>query len=957
MTITPAGGTLAFGPFTFDTQRRELLFEAVRVPLGGRAADLLITLLARPGEILSRDELVAAAWPRMFVEESSLRVQLAALRKALNQTDPGTTYVINIPGRGYSFVAPVRHANLSGESSWQEDAATEPGRWPVNNLPARLTAIIGRNEQIAFLTETLRSQRLVTIVAPGGAGKTTLAVAVAATLTGAFEDGVLFVDFSPCVHEDQVIGVLTSTFAVSAPHEEPLQELITQLRSRRLLVVLDNCEHVIESAALCAETMLKQLPHLHILATSRERLNVQGEWVHLLATLEMPPVGIELSVESATAYPAFALFVQRVTASQTFFELGDDDVPVACELCNRLDGIPLAIEFAAARVGQLGLKHVARHVDSLIAGTISGRRTSNARHQTLRAVLEWSYRLLTSNEKIALARLSVFRTPFSLADAVAVNEGGELEQSSIVQIIVGLCEKSLLINYPHDNAPRYRLLDVTRLFARERLDEMDDHNETYARHAALMLERTNAMESDWELMPEAVWASTYHSSLGEIRAAIEWAFSPEGDLDIGIPLTEVVTRSAYFPTLEARSLYPQILKAISAKGSESVAQVQLVSRLTQWVRATSGQLPLVRPALDETLARAERDGNTTEQIALLYSIWEHQYATADYLGAKQAADRANSVAILARDFKGSLHSDRLRAQAEHYLGNQNLSWDLANHVLDNAGVQLPLRYNSWIDRRVSMRIILARILWLRGFADQALKMVHETLDIASTGHPIALCQALSLAGIPIALWRGDIDYARSLIEQLIAYTSKQGILQWQIWGNEYQFALQQTECFATSENGRFASISPTLGADLADMLATLADVYVTDAVVARVEQSAVGWCAPEVLRRTADRLFAKNDAAGHRVVDALLYQSLYAALDQGALSWALRSAMSLARLKLAKGDISEAHSVISQVYNQFSEAFMTKDLRDARALLARIDRTVPIGARTTAPEPPLDIGN
>ncbi|WP_158515356.1 hypothetical protein [Paraburkholderia phytofirmans] len=163
----------------------------------------------------------------------------------------------------------------------------------------------------------------------------------------------------------------------------------------------------------------------------------------------------------------------------------------------------------------------------------------------------------------------MFRTHFSLADAVAVREGGELEHISVMQIIVGLCEKSLLTNYLHGNVPRYRLLDVTRLFARERLDEMDDHNETYARHAELMRELTNAMESHWKLMPEAVWASTYHSALGEIRAAIEWAFSPGGDIDIGVPLTEVVTCSAYFPTLEARSLYPQILKAISAKGSDS----------------------------------------------------------------------------------------------------------------------------------------------------------------------------------------------------------------------------------------------------------------------------------------------------------------------------------------------------------------------------------------------------
>ncbi|MFM0245738.1 hypothetical protein P0D75_16975 [Paraburkholderia sediminicola] len=360
---------------------------------------------------------------------------------------------------------------------------------------------------------------------------------------------------------------------------------------------------------------------------------------------------------------------------------------------------------------------------------------------------------------------------------------------------------------------------------------------------------------------------------------------------------------------------------------------------------TSDRFPVFRPAFDGILAQAERDGNTTEQIALLYSKWEHQFGSAAYPAAKQTADRANAVAIGSRDYKGALHSDRLRAQTEHYLGNHSLSWDLANHVLDNVDVQLPLRYNSWVDRRVSMRIILARILWMRGCADQALAMVHEVLDIASKGQSVSLYQTICFAAFPVAMWRGDIDYARSLVEQLIAHATTQSILQWRNWGLEYRFALQQLESPAVPSADRRGMVSSALDVKQGDMLATIADACVTDAVLARVEPSVVGWCGPEVLRRSADRLFEAQGAPVYETVEARLNQSLHTALDQGAHGWALRSAMSLARLKMSTGAVAEAGAVLSSVYSQFSEGFETKDLREARALLAYLNQSRPVNLR------------
>ena len=929
--VTP-NQSVRFGPFQLERGRRELSRYGAQVKLGSRALDLLVALVDRAGEVVNRDELVALVWPTTVVEDSSLRVQLRALRKALNDDGSGVTYIVNVSGRGYSFVAPV---TLVAQPVERSARGTELSL-PVNNLPVRLTRIIGRDDLIRALVQQQQQRRFVTIVGHGGAGKTTVAIAVARQLVDAYEHGVLFVDLSPLTQPRHVASAIGSALGISITSDDAMQVLGASLAQCHLLIVLDNCEHVAESAANIAEDLLKRVPGLGILVTSREPLAAEGEWVHPLGALPAPPAQAELSAASAIVFPALELFVERAKASIDTFELKDTDVAVVAALCRRLDGIPLAIEFVAARVGQLGIRGIADRIEDLLAFPANGRRTAVPRHRTLRALVEWSYRLLDDDEQTVLARLSVFSTPFTLARAVAVVADEGLPAQRVVQCALALVGKSLLTTDSDGRIQQYRLLEITRVFAVECLHATSGYDDTCARHARLMIDVMHASHRDWEETPTALWMATYMGTLSDVRAAIAWAYSAHGDALLGIELTRLVLMSVQFPLLdEVRALAQQSLSSIS-KGStiDAPRKARIEAQLLNILRMTNGRAPETQPEYSEQFEKAERDGDTTEQVASLYELWSSQFGGGNYLAAVKTAERARAIALRARDYKAGLHSDRMRAQTLHFMGEHAVASELAQRVLANAHVKLPLRYSSWVDRRVSMRIIIARILWMRGFADQATMVAQEAVQIASTDHVISLCMAISFAACPIALWRGDHVEALALADRLDAHAQKHALTHWRDWSAQFQHALRRvTEASHAGTAARVAFNNRPLDVMQRDILATFSDAYVTDEVFERVDSGLVGWCGPEILRRVGERCPAKTPMEAARA-DSMLNRSLQMALGQGALGWALRSAMSLARLRAEHGAVAEARTVLSSVYDRITEGFETADMCAAKALLA-----------------------
>ncbi|MGY4421059.1 DNA-binding winged helix-turn-helix (wHTH) protein [Bradyrhizobium sp. JR6.1] len=398
---------ILFGPFSLLPEQRLLLEGDRQVRLGGRAFDILASLVERAGEVVGKEQLIARAWPQTYVEESNLKIQMSALRRALGDGHGGQRYIVTVPGRGYSFVAPMRREEPSRTLLPPTVASM-----PAHNLPFAATRVIGREESEAAAISQLSQQRLVTIVGPGGIGKTTVALAVAEQMIGAYEHGVWLVDLA-ALHDARLIpSTIASVLGLEIHTEDPLPGLVAALRDRRMLLLLDTCEHVIGAATDLAVTILSGVAGLTILATSREPLGVSGERVLRLEPLSSPEFSSELTATEAAAFPAPQLFVERVTAIVQDFVLTDANASLVVAICRKLDGLPLAIEFAAPRVEVLGLEGLASRLDDGLRLIGGRRRGATPRHQTMQAVVDWSYSLLGESEQGFFRALGIFTGGF-----------------------------------------------------------------------------------------------------------------------------------------------------------------------------------------------------------------------------------------------------------------------------------------------------------------------------------------------------------------------------------------------------------------------------------------------------------------------------------------------------------------------------------------------------------------
>ena len=405
------GQAISFGPFRLLAAQRLLLEGDQPVRLGSRGFEILTALVERAGEVVGKEELIARAWPKTLVEDANLKIQISALRRALGDGQDGNRYIATIPGRGYNFVAPVRFEKLARAATIASAAA--------HNLPLAMTRMIGREEVVATLVSRLSRERVLTIVGPGGIGKTTVALAVAERMISDYEHGVWLVDLAPLGDPRLVPSAVASVLGLEVRTENPLPGLIATLRDRQMLLLLDNCEHVIDAAASLAAAVLTGLPRVNILATGREPLGAAGERVHRLGPLSSPPTSSGLTAAEAAAFPAVQLFVERATAIVEDFALTDANAQPVVEICRRLDGLPLAIEFAAPRVEVLGVAALAASLDSLpLLG--AQRRTAMLRHRTMRSVVDWSYGLLSEDEQRFFRALGIFAGAFTVNDAAVV---------------------------------------------------------------------------------------------------------------------------------------------------------------------------------------------------------------------------------------------------------------------------------------------------------------------------------------------------------------------------------------------------------------------------------------------------------------------------------------------------------------------------------------------------------
>src|SRR2546421_2579765 len=399
--------TIEFGRFTVISHRRELLADGRPIELGGRAFDTLMALLDARGTVLGKDELLSRVWPDRVVEENNLQAQISALRKVFGAE---RDLIRTVAGRGYQFTGEIRAAVTPG--------ATAPAH--PTNLPGHLTELIGRDATLPFVVDLVIAHRLVTLTGAGGVGQTRLGLEVARRLLERFPDGVWLAELGPLSDPDLVPATVGA--APGLPLGSPAvttDRVAAAASAKQLLLVLDNCEHVIQAAACMAEALLTASPLARVLATSREALRATGEHVYLVPSLDVPAED-NLDVEDVLRHGAVRLFSARAHAADPRSVLHTRHAPAAAAICRRLDGMPLAIELAAARVAAFGVDGVAARLDDRFRLLTGGHRTALPRHQTLRATLDWSYDLLSAPERVVLRRLAVFAGGFTLDAAAAI---------------------------------------------------------------------------------------------------------------------------------------------------------------------------------------------------------------------------------------------------------------------------------------------------------------------------------------------------------------------------------------------------------------------------------------------------------------------------------------------------------------------------------------------------------
>lgn len=439
----PATDTISFGPFTLAVRERLLLRQGTTVDLGGRAFDILATLAARSNEVISKRDLLANVWPDVTVEEGSLRFHMANLRKALGDGKDGARYIATLKGRGYCFVAPVSRSG--GRNDARSEAAAS---YPQANLPSQLARMVGRTDDTAALSAELAAARFVTIVGTGGVGKTTVAVAAGHHVVDAFAGAVHFVDLGALNDPNLVAPTVASMLGLSLQSDDATSALITYLADKRILLILDTCEHVIDAAADLAARIFASAPQAHILATSREALQVEGEHVYKLAPLAYPPDDLEPTAAVAQAFPATELFLERAAASGARLDLDDSDAGVVAHICRKLDGVPLAIELAAGRVASYGLQKTAMLLDERLALMWPGQRSAPPRQKTLQATLDWSFGILSEFERLVLRRLAVFVGHFSIDAALTIVTSPTVDDALVFSAIDSLVAKSIVAARP-----------------------------------------------------------------------------------------------------------------------------------------------------------------------------------------------------------------------------------------------------------------------------------------------------------------------------------------------------------------------------------------------------------------------------------------------------------------------------------------------------------------------------
>ncbi|OPZ00349.1 transcriptional regulator [Bradyrhizobium sacchari] len=937
----PTATTLSFGPFTVTPHERLVMRDGVALPMGAKSFDTLIALMSRPNEVVSKWDLMARVWPGMAVEEANLRFHIAALRKILGDGKDGARYITTLSGRGYCFVAPIAQTEIAAKPHLAPRMELPPVK-----LPNRLQRMVGRDDVVAAVSDRLIAARFVTIAGPGGVGKTAVAVAIAHDLLENFSDAAHFVDLAALSDPDLVITSILLMLGLPAEADDPLPALLAHLHDKRMLLILDNCEHVIAAAAPLAAEIFHAAPHVHILATSREALRVASEQVYRLAPLAVPPDDTRLTAAAAQTYSALQLFIERATAGGAQIALNDGNAAIVAGICRKLDGMALAIELAAGRVEAYGLEQTAALLDERLNLLWQGQRTALPRQKTLQATLDWSYGLLSDAERLVLRRLAVFAGHFTLDAALEIVPDAHVDRARLFDAIDSLVAKSMVAPRPIGAMMRYRLLDTTRAYL---LEIEPDDAALSARHAIYYRRWLEQAGTTWATVPSPDERAIHFSALHNVRAALDWCFGANGDANIGIALASAAAPIFLAMSLlvECRRWSERALLAIDASSRSGAEEMHIQAALGLTLMFTRGGSEAARTALSRSLAIAEARGDAPNQLQLLGRMHIFHERMGQFDAALGYARQSLAVAAKLGDVASVALAHSLLGVSLHLAGEHR---DALNMLQAAWRGPSPERISTvhGFDHRNRAGISLARELWLQGRPADARRLARQTVDeAAQMDHPITLCIALIWA-VSIDLWSGELDDAEENVDRFIAHAEKRSMGPYLAVGRgvKGELAIRRGDaaggvetigaCLRELHDAGYELLTTTFNIALVEGLLALGQVEqgarLIDDAIRLVEQGGDHLYMPELLR-IKGKVLLSLPVSDTEAVEGLLMQSLELGRRNGAKAWELRAAIDLARLLAERRSRKDAKLLLEAALEGFAEGSDTADIRVANSLL------------------------